>query len=95
MADPRIKTIKIKTGVVRRIAKEKVMYEKEADQQRGRIQKFKEEGRRWKFMLTVYFRGPFRTEMFFCEIKGTTGVQLVVIVTIAVSHVFRVRFALF
>ncbi|KAK3927785.1 Tubulin-specific chaperone A [Frankliniella fusca] len=45
MADPRIKTIKIKTGVVRRIAKEKVMYEKEADQQRGRIQKFKEEGK--------------------------------------------------
>ncbi|XP_026276985.1 tubulin-specific chaperone A [Frankliniella occidentalis] len=45
MADPRIKTIKIKTGVVRRIAKEKVMYEKEAEEQRGRIQKFKDEGK--------------------------------------------------
>ena len=44
MADPRIKAIRIKTGVVKRLAKEKVMYEKEADQQRERIQKFKEQG---------------------------------------------------
>lgn len=36
MADPRIKTLKIKTGVVRRLAKEKVVYEKEADQQKNR-----------------------------------------------------------
>lgn len=45
MADPRIKTLKIKTGVVRRLAKEKVMYEKEADGQKNRVQKFKDEGR--------------------------------------------------
>jgi len=44
MADPRIKTIKIKTGVVKRLAKEKVMYEKEADEQRVRIQKLKDQG---------------------------------------------------
>lgn len=44
MADPRIRQIKIKTGVVKRIAKEKVVYEKEAEQQRKRIQKIKDEG---------------------------------------------------
>ncbi|KAF5300135.1 hypothetical protein FQR65_LT09226 [Abscondita terminalis] len=45
MADPRLKSLKIKTGVVRRLAKEKVVYEKEADQQRCRIEKFKGEGK--------------------------------------------------
>jgi len=45
MADPRIKTLKIKTGVVKRLAKEKVMYEKEADSQRNRVQKYKDEGK--------------------------------------------------
>lgn len=45
MSDPRLKTIKIKTGVVRRLAKEKVMYEKEAQQQRERIEKLKREGK--------------------------------------------------
>ncbi|EEZ97218.1 tubulin-specific chaperone A [Tribolium castaneum] len=45
MADPRIKTLKIKTGVVKRLAKEKVTYEKEADQQRNRIEKLKREGK--------------------------------------------------
>ncbi|KAJ0175339.1 hypothetical protein K1T71_009480 [Dendrolimus kikuchii] len=44
MADPRIRQIKIKTGVVKRIAKEKVVYEKEAEQQKNRVQKFKDEG---------------------------------------------------
>ncbi|XP_038221317.1 tubulin-specific chaperone A [Zerene cesonia] len=44
MADPRIRQIKIKTGVVKRIAKEKVVYEKEAEQQKNRIQKLKDEG---------------------------------------------------
>ncbi|CAB3244190.1 unnamed protein product [Arctia plantaginis] len=44
MADPRIRQIKIKTGVVKRIAKEKVVYEKEVDQQKNRIQKLKDEG---------------------------------------------------
>lgn len=45
MADPRIKTIKIKTGVVKRLTKEKVMYEKEAQQQKDRVEKFKNEGK--------------------------------------------------
>lgn len=45
MADPRIRTLKIKTGVVRRLAKEKLVYEKEADQQKTRIEKLKAEGR--------------------------------------------------
>lgn len=44
MSDPRIRTLKIKTGVVKRLAKEKVTYEKEAAQQRDRIQKFKDQG---------------------------------------------------
>lgn len=44
MADPRIRQIKIKTGVVKRIAKEKVVYEKEAEQQKNRIEKLKDEG---------------------------------------------------
>ncbi|EGI63120.1 TBCA protein, partial [Acromyrmex charruanus] len=43
MSDPRIRTLKIKTGVVKRLAKEKVTYEKEAAQQRERIQKLKEQ----------------------------------------------------
>lgn len=44
MADPRIRQIKIKTGVVKRIAKEKTVYEKEVEQQKNRIQKIKDEG---------------------------------------------------
>jgi tubulin-specific chaperone A len=44
MADPRIKALRIKTGVVKRLAKEKVMYEKEAGEQRQRIQIFKDQG---------------------------------------------------
>lgn len=45
MSDPRIRTLKIKTGVVKRLTKEKLIYEKEAEQQRDRVQKFKDEGR--------------------------------------------------
>jgi tubulin-specific chaperone A len=44
MADPRIKALRIKTGVVKRLVKEKVMYEKEAGEQRQRIQIFKDQG---------------------------------------------------
>lgn len=44
MSDPRIRTLKIKTGVVKRLAKEKITYEKEATHQRERIQKLKEQG---------------------------------------------------
>ncbi|XP_063245089.1 tubulin-specific chaperone A [Bacillus rossius redtenbacheri] len=45
MADPRLKILYIKTGIVKRLAKEKVMYEKEANQQRERIEKLKAEGK--------------------------------------------------
>lgn len=45
MADPRIRTLKIKTGIVKRLAKEKIVYEKEADDQRTRIERFKTEGK--------------------------------------------------
>nr|BAN20409.1 cofactor A, putative [Riptortus pedestris] len=45
MTDPRIKVLKIKTGVVKRLTKEKICYEKEADQQKERIQKYKDEGK--------------------------------------------------
>lgn len=45
MADPRIKTLKIKTGVVKRLAKEKTVYEREAEQQKVRIEKYKEQGK--------------------------------------------------
>ncbi|KAM9262931.1 tubulin-specific chaperone A isoform 1-T1 [Morus bassanus] len=43
MADRRLRQIKIKTGVVRRLAKEKVMYEKEAKQQEEKIERMKAE----------------------------------------------------
>lgn len=41
--DPkRVREIKIKSGVVKRLAKEKVSYEKEADQQQEKINKMRE-----------------------------------------------------
>ncbi|KAI5695735.1 tubulin-specific chaperone A-like [Diaphorina citri] len=44
MADPRIKTLKIKTGVLKRIAKEKTTYIKEVGIEQERYEKFKSEG---------------------------------------------------
>ncbi|XP_067838248.1 tubulin-specific chaperone A [Heptranchias perlo] len=44
MADPRTRQIKIKTGVVKRLAKEKLMYEKEAKQQEEKVEKMKVDG---------------------------------------------------
>ncbi|KAJ1209347.1 hypothetical protein NDU88_004725 [Pleurodeles waltl] len=44
MADPRVRQIKIKTGVVKRLVKEKAMYEKEAKQQEEKVEKLKAEG---------------------------------------------------
>ncbi|XP_069794250.1 tubulin-specific chaperone A isoform X4 [Narcine bancroftii] len=44
MADPRTRQIKIKTGVVKRLAKEKLMYEKEAKQQEEKVERMKVEG---------------------------------------------------
>ncbi|GAB0088043.1 Tubulin-specific chaperone A [Sergentomyia squamirostris] len=45
MADPRVKQLRIKTGVVKRLYKEKISYIKEADSQKNRIDKFKGEGK--------------------------------------------------
>merc|ERR1712154_370977 len=42
MSDPRLKQIKIKTGVLKRVGKEKLSYRKEADQQKAKIEKMKE-----------------------------------------------------
>ncbi|XP_075447187.1 tubulin-specific chaperone A [Ascaphus truei] len=44
MADPRVRQIKIKTGVVKRLAKEKLMYEIEAKQQENKVEKMKSDG---------------------------------------------------
>ncbi|KAM5194539.1 tubulin-specific chaperone A [Mantella aurantiaca] len=44
MADPRVRQMKIKTGVVKRLSKEKLMYEKEAKQQEEKIERMKTEG---------------------------------------------------
>nr|XP_010334309.1 tubulin-specific chaperone A-like [Saimiri boliviensis boliviensis] len=42
MADPHMRQIKIKTGVVKRLVKEKVIYEKEAKQQEEKIEKIRD-----------------------------------------------------
>uniref|UniRef100_T1H7F6 Tubulin-specific chaperone A n=1 Tax=Megaselia scalaris TaxID=36166 RepID=T1H7F6_MEGSC len=44
MADPRIKQITIKTGVVKRLAKEKTVYKKEVTNEQNRLEKFKAQG---------------------------------------------------
>lgn len=45
MADPRLKQIRIKTGVVNRIAKEKQSYETETENEKGRLLKIKDNGK--------------------------------------------------
>lgn len=45
MSDPRIRMIKIKTGVLKRLTKEKTVYEREIDQQKQRIEKLRSEGK--------------------------------------------------
>lgn len=64
MSDPRIRTLKIKTGVVKRLAKEKIMYEKEAAQQRERIQKLKEQGENTLKNAIASFLNFFLTPIF-------------------------------
>ncbi|KAH8338574.1 hypothetical protein KR059_010492 [Drosophila kikkawai] len=44
MADPRIRQLVIKTGVVKRLAKEKSVYEKEVLTEKARMEKFRGEG---------------------------------------------------
>jgi len=43
--DPRLKQIKIKTGVLKRVGKEKLSYRKEADMQKAKLDKMKEDGK--------------------------------------------------
>lgn len=45
MADPRLRQIFIKSGVVKRYSKEKISYEKEAVRENQRLEKFKRENR--------------------------------------------------
>lgn len=45
MADSRLRQITIKTGVVKRLVKEKTVCEKEVDQQKARIERLKGEGK--------------------------------------------------
>ena len=45
MADPRIKQLRIKTGVVKRTYKEMISYQKEAEQIQEKIKKMQENGR--------------------------------------------------
>jgi len=45
MSDPRIKQIKIKTGVLKRVGKEKLSYRKEADQNKAKLDQMKADGK--------------------------------------------------
>ncbi|KAH9390090.1 PREDICTED: tubulin-specific chaperone A-like [Rhagoletis zephyria] len=45
MADPRVNQIRIKTGVLKRLVKEKIAYEKELEREKQRLEKMKEEER--------------------------------------------------
>ncbi|EDW81531.1 uncharacterized protein Dwil_GK12117 [Drosophila willistoni] len=44
MTDPRIRQLVIKTGVVKRLSKEKTVYEKEVNTEKARLDKFKTNG---------------------------------------------------
>lgn len=45
MADPRLKQIKLKAGVVKRCTKDVTCYKKEAESQKNRVEKYKSEGK--------------------------------------------------
>ncbi|XP_031573174.1 tubulin-specific chaperone A-like [Actinia tenebrosa] len=45
VADPRLRQLKIKTGVLKRLSKEKTMYEKEVVDQGQKVEKMKAEGK--------------------------------------------------
>ena len=45
MSDARLRQLRIKSGVVKRLAKEKVTYEKEATEQQEKIHKLKEQNK--------------------------------------------------
>lgn len=44
-SDPRLKKLRIQTGVVKRCGKEKLSYRKEANLQKGKLEKMKQEGK--------------------------------------------------
>ena len=61
MADPRIKQLRIKTGVLKRSYKEKISYEKEAEQIQEKIKKMQEDGMKFfikyhNYYLCFYFQ---------------------------------------
>lgn len=45
MADPRLRQITIKTGVLKRITKEKTVYQREVNEQKARIERCKADGK--------------------------------------------------
>ncbi|XP_055379476.1 tubulin-specific chaperone A [Condylostylus longicornis] len=51
MADPRLKQITIKTGVLKRLAKEVTVYQKEADVQKTKVEKLREADPQDEYML--------------------------------------------
>ena len=51
MADPRLKQIRIKTGVISRITKEKQSYEKETETEKERLLKLKAKGKPLALMI--------------------------------------------
>lgn len=55
MADPRLKQLRIKTGVVTRITKEKQSYEKETEREKERLLKLKHQGRLHIFVISWKF----------------------------------------
>lgn len=60
--DPRLKKLRIQTGVVKRCGKEKLSYRKEADMQRAKIEKMKADGKdeadikKMNEVLKIFFR---------------------------------------
>lgn len=55
MADPRLRQLTIKTGVVKRLAKEKTVYEREVLEQKKRIERLRAEGKDDYVMRKVQF----------------------------------------
>ena len=53
MADPRIRQLYIKTGVVKRLTKEKLLYEKEAEKQKEKTTSYKEQGILTPIVITI------------------------------------------
>lgn len=78
MADPRLKALKIKTGVVKRLTKEKVMYEQEVEKQKERIQKLKEGGNYVAILFNLRFRLKYDLCCQFINIGRPYSIHLIV-----------------